>query len=96
MERSNTRTIRQVIDEFMRGTPLHRRMTERRLVEDWEEVMGKSVARATNRLYIRDGVLYVHLNSSVLRSELFMLSKEILRKLNERAGEKVVREIVLK
>lgn len=96
MERSNTRSIRQVIDDFLRGTPLHRRMTERRLVEDWEEVMGKSVSKATSKLYIRDGVLTVHLNSSVLRSELFMLSDDIRKKLNERAGEQVVREIVLK
>ena len=96
MERSNIQTLRQAIEKFLKETPLQRKLQERRLVESWEETMGKSVARGTSRLYIRDAVLHVHLNSSVLRNELFMLKDEIISKLNEQAGEVVIKDIAFK
>ena len=45
---------------------------------------------------IKDRKLYVYLRSSVIRNELFMLQEEILKKLNETAGEVLVKEIILK
>jgi len=96
MERSNIQTLRQAIEKFLKETPLQRKFQERRLVESWEENMGKSVARGTSKLYIRDSILYVHLNSSVLRNELFMLKDEIISKLNEQAGEVLIKDIAFK
>ena len=96
MERSNIQTLRQAIESFLKETPLRRKLLERRLIESWGEIMGKPVARATNKLYIRDGILYVHLNSSVLRNELFMLRDEIITKLNQQAGEDVIKDIAFK
>ena len=96
MERSNIQTLRQVIEKFLRETPLQGKLNERRLIESWEEIMGKPVARVTNKMYIRDRILYVHLNSSVMRNELYMLKDEILEKLNQKAGEDVIKDIVFK
>jgi len=96
MERSNIQTLKQIIEKFLKETPLQSKLNERRLIESWDETMGKSVARGTGKLYIRDRILYVHLNSSVLRNELYMLKDEILEKLNEQAGENVIKDIVFK
>jgi hypothetical protein len=40
--------------------------------------------------------LFVHLSSSVVRNELFMLQDEIIRKLNDAAGEELVTGIVFR
>jgi predicted nucleic acid-binding Zn ribbon protein len=96
VERSNIQTLRQAIEKFLKETPLQRKLNERRLIEGWNQVMGTPVARATEKLYIRDRILHVRLNSSVLRNELFMLKGEIVNKLNQHAGEEVITDIDFK
>jgi predicted nucleic acid-binding Zn ribbon protein len=94
MERSRTQSLREVIEAFLKETQLHRKLQERRLVESWYELMGKPVARITSRVYIRKEVLYVQLNSSVLRNELFMMKNDIICRLNDHIGEQVIKDIV--
>ena len=94
MERSRIQTLKEVIESYLKETPLHRKLQERRLVEGWYEIMGKSVARATSKIYIRSGILYIRLNSSVLRNELFMMKNDIISRLNENAGEQIISDIV--
>ena len=96
MERNNTQSIADAIRAYLKDSKLEKPLKERQLVQSWESLLGKSVARATSKIYLNNGTLFVHLNSSVVKNELFMLQDEILRKLNEAAGEQLVREIVLR
>ena len=96
MERSNTQNIGDVIRAYLKESGLDKPLKERQLIQQWEALLGRPVARATTRIFIRDRKLFVYLSSSVIRNELFMLQDEILRKLNEAAGEEMLSEIVLK
>ncbi len=96
MDRINTRKINEVLKEFLRENNIDVRLKERELVESWEEMVGRTINRATKNIYIRDRKLFVVLSSSVVRNELYMLKDEIVRKLNERIGEQIITELVLK
>jgi predicted nucleic acid-binding Zn ribbon protein len=96
MDRINTRKINEVLKEFLRENNLDIRLKERELVESWEEMVGRTINRATKNIYIRHRKLFVVLSSSVVRNELYMLKDEIVRKLNERIGEQIITELVLK
>ena len=96
MDRNNTQSIADSIRAYLKESRLEKPLKERQLVQSWELLLGKSVARATTRIYLQNGRLYVHLSSSVVKNELFMLQDEIIRKLNEAAGEELVREIVFR
>ncbi len=96
MERSNTQNIRDVIRAYLNQSGLDKPLKERQLIQSWESLLGRSVARATKRIFIRDRKLFVYLSSSVIRHELFMLQEEILKKLNEAAGEEMVKEIIFR
>lgn len=84
------------IRAYLKAMKLEKPLKERELVYSWETLLGKTVARATKDIRIRDGILQVTLTSSVIRNELHMLKDEIIRKLNEAAGEELVREMELK
>ena len=58
-------------------------------------VLGKTVAQYLGESYVKNGVLYVHIRSAALRSQLFDIRFELLRKLNEAAGAKVLKDIRL-
>ena len=96
MKKSNTQSIAEVIRAFLKESRLEKPMKERQLVNSWESLLGKSVARSTSKIYLKDGRLFVHLESSVVKNELFMLQDEIIRKLNDAAGEELVKEIVFR
>ena len=96
MERSNTKSIAEAIREYLKESRLEKPLKERQLVQSWETLLGKSVARATSNIYLKNGRLFVHLNSSVVKNELFMLQDEIIKRLNDAAGEELVKEIVFR
>jgi len=96
VDRSQTQGIKEVLSEFLRQNKLDVKLKERRLVESWEEIVGKTISRSTRNIYIKDKKLFIYLSSSVVRNELFMLKDEILKKLNEKAGEEIIQEIIFK
>ncbi len=96
MRKSNTQKISEVILECLREMRIDRKLKEVQLVTQWESMMGKTVANRTSRIYIKNGILYIHVTSSVLKSELLMMRREIVDKLNENAGERLIEEIVIR
>ena len=96
MRKSNTQKLGDVIADCLREMRIERKLKEVHVVSQWESMMGKTVAVRTDRIYIRNRTLYIHVTSSVLKTELLMMRQEIIDKLNENAGEKVVEEIVIR
>jgi predicted nucleic acid-binding Zn ribbon protein len=96
MRRSNVESIGNVVNELLKTLNIDQKIKEVRLTGSWGEVLGKNVSRATQKVYIKNKVLFVYLNSSVIRNELLMLKSGIIKALNERAGEKVIEDIVFK
>jgi len=96
MRRSKTISLAEAMKEYIREMNLEGKLLEVNLISSWEEVVGKAISSRTSRVYIRDHVLYVHLNSSVARNELMMLKEALREKLNEKSGREVIKDIVLR
>ena len=96
MRKSQTQNISEIISSMLKVYGLEDKLAETRLIQSWEELLGKSVARLTKNMYVKNRTLFVNLNSSVVRSELSMIKKDILIRLNEKAGKCVIDDIVLR
>jgi len=96
MRRSKTISLAEAMKEYIREMNLEGKLLEVNLISSWEEVVGKAISSRTSRVYIRDHILYVHLNSSVARNELMMLKEALREKLNEKSGREVIKDIVLR
>ncbi|HKL38606.1 MAG TPA: DUF721 domain-containing protein [Bacteroidales bacterium] len=96
MRRKNTQKLNEVIEKYLESLDVNGKLKEVRLIRSWEEVVGRLIARKTDRIFIREGVLFVYMNSSVARSELSMVRESLVEKLNQKAGGQVIRDIVLK
>jgi len=64
--------------------------------EVWEEMMGKTVARYTDKIRIHGQTLYIETTIAPLRNELLYQKDTIIQRVNEALGEKVVKEVVIK
>jgi len=96
MRKNNTQKIEDVVNEYLKALNIDGKLKEVRLIRSWDEVVGKTIARSTREIFIKDRKLYIKLNSSIIRNELFMLRDGLKKALNERAGEIIIDEIILK
>lgn len=95
MERHRARSIGDLLAEFIHGSALETPLLERRVVELWPQVLGPTVAQLTGQMEVKNGVLLVHIRSAALRSQLFEVRHEVVRKLNEAAHADVLKDIRL-
>ena len=70
-------------------------LDEVKVIESWPKVVGLFIATHTIDLSIKNGVLYVRVDSDALRSELSYSKSLLAKNLNEMVGKEMVKEIVL-
>jgi|WetSurMetagenome_2_1015567.scaffolds.fasta_scaffold226885_2 predicted nucleic acid-binding Zn ribbon protein len=96
MRRKSTQTIGEVLHEYINAMSMQRKLKESRIEKIWENLLGKNAASLTRKVYIKDGILFAHLSSSVLRNEILMMRETLIGKINESAGDEIVTKIVLR
>ncbi len=94
MKRSNTESLSDVLNAFLRQNGLETPLNQYRLVESWTEVVGKTIARYTGDLFIKNQTLYVKVTSPSLKSDLMMGRSSLVRQLNRHVGAYVISDIV--
>lgn len=70
-------------------------LDEQKAIQYWPQVVRQFIASHTIDLSIKNGVLYVRVDSDALRNELSYSKSLLMKNLNERVGKEVVAEIVL-
>jgi len=96
MRRSKTVSLAEAMQDYIREMKLGDKLREVGILDSWGKTVGKAIASRTSKVYIKDGILYVHLSSSIVRNELLMMREALKDKLNENAGAEIIKEIVLK
>ena len=80
--------------EFLKMYHLEDKLNESRIIRSWERAVGAVVAKHTLQLKIRKRVLFVKVDSGVVRNELMYSRKKLLNTLNRLAGADVIEDIV--
>lgn len=97
MKRRNTQKLGEILRDFFEDNPeLFEKMLEIRVQRGWGEILGPTVMQYTRNIYVKNRVMYVALDSSVLRSELTMCSDRLLKSLNEYAGSSILEKLVIR
>lgn len=72
------------------------KMHEMSILAKWEELMGTEVALRTESKVIKEKTLYLKINSSVMRDELFQSRSVIIKRINEAAGFEMIDEVFMR
>ena len=65
-------------------------------IEDvWEQIMGKTIARYTDKLQIFGDKLIITTHVAPLKQELIYQKEKIILRVNEALGQKVIREVII-
>ena len=96
MRKKNTELLSDVIRQVLKQQHLDKPLNEKRLIDAWPVVLGNNIMQYTSGLSINNTVLYVSLNSSVLRHDLFLSREEIKASLNKHVGAEVIINIIFR
>ena len=84
----------EVLPKLMQRLGLRERLHETEVIEAWSKIVGDFIGAHSAPVALREGVLYVRVLQPALHYELEQVSKiDILRKLKQRFGAKIIRDI---
>lgn len=95
MFKKHPEQIRTLVQSIIRQNGLETPLLEKRILDSWDEVAGKVIARYTTEKFIRNQTLFVRIQNPALRSELSMMKTDLINKLNWKVGARIVYEIRL-
>ncbi len=87
--------VSNAIRQLLQSYRLEGRFDEANVVASWERLVGKGVARQTRRIFIRNRVLFVELQSAGLKHDLNLHKPQILEVLRKEFGQEAVQDLVL-
>lgn len=89
-------SLGDALRKFLNQSQLKGSIQALQIEEVWEQIMGKTVARYTDKIQIHGHTLYVNTTIAPLRQELMYQKDKIIHRVNEALGEKVIKEVVIK
>lgn len=90
MSEENT-NIKKVIDQiFNKRSRLSRGFNQYKVEEVWRSCFGEVISSYTTKIFYKDEVLTVYINSSSLKEEIMMNKENILKRLNSELQYKKV------
>ncbi len=96
MRRTKTLLLGDLLEEFFNRPYVAAKVAEGKLPETWRNVVGDRAANLTTELRLERHILYVRIQSSVLRSELFCQRDALRDALNRQAGLRLVNAVIIR
>jgi hypothetical protein len=83
------------IRKFLEQSQIRNGIQALQIEEVWEQIMGKTIARYTDKLKIVNDTLFITTQVAPLRQELIFQKDKIVLRVNEALGQKVISKIVV-
>ncbi len=90
---SKEQPLKDIVDKLMKAYSLDKKMKELDVIAAWPELMGPAVAHRTKDIYIKNKMLYLSIDSSVMREQLLIGKSIIIKRLNDFAGFDVITDV---
>ena len=88
-------SIKNAIQQYLDKSRIKGDIQAMQIEDAWEEIMGKTIARYTDKLQIIGESLIITTHVAPLKQELIYQKDKIIQRVNEALGQRVVREVVI-
>ncbi len=88
--------IGDALKAFLDKSKLKNGVRAVQIEEVWEKVMGKAIAKYTDKIELINDKLFIYSTIGPLKNELQYQKPQIIERVNELLGEKVVKDVVIR
>ena len=82
------------MDQMLKAYQLNQNYNETYLAAHWEKIMGPSIATRTSKVSVKDGVLFLQIESAPLRDELVRAKHKIIELINREMKVDLISDVV--
>jgi predicted nucleic acid-binding Zn ribbon protein len=94
MPQNTPSAIKNVLDDLVDKFKFKEKFGELSIADAWKNALGDNVARRTQKILVRDRIIFIKVESASLKNELLMNKTIMLQKLNEYVGEVLVDDMI--
>jgi predicted nucleic acid-binding Zn ribbon protein len=84
------------LKQFVQNSKLKNGIRAAQIEEVWQELMGATIAKYTDKIYIFDQKLFIETSVGPLKNELGFQKQQIIERVNEKMGEKIITDVIIK
>lgn len=89
-------SLGDAMKKFLEGSRIKGGIQALQIEDVWEQIMGKTVARYTQKLQIFGDKLIITTDVAPLKNELIYQKEKIKQRVNEALGKNVINEVEIK
>lgn len=89
-------SMNDALKAFLQKSKLNNGLKAVQIEELWEALMGKTIAKYTEKIEIIHQTLFIQTSVGPLKNELLYQKTLIIQRVNESFGEKVITEVVIR
>jgi len=90
------KTLKSVLEELISSQGWEDEVFKEELRKQWPDIVGEKIANATIINKFKDGELFLRTKSSTWRVELRIRSENIIKIINEKFGENIVKKLIIR
>ena len=88
-------SISDAIQQFLDQSRIKGDIQALQIEEAWEQIMGKTIAKYTDKLQIIGDKLIITTHVAPLKNELIYQKEKIKQRINEVVGQKIVNQVII-
>jgi hypothetical protein len=88
--------IGDALKDFINKSRLKSGLRAVQIEDIWEELMGKTISRYTDKLEIVHQTLFIYTSVGALKNELLYQKPKIIQRINEAFRENIISEVIIK
>ena len=96
MKRKDPETLGSVLQQYLVAIGADKHIKEIRVAREWDKIVGPTIARNTDDISLKDGVLTIKFRSAIVRNEISMRKTALQKLLNDAVEGEVVKSIIIR
>lgn len=88
-------SISEAMQQFLNSSRIKGGIQALQIEDVWEEIMGKTIARYTDKLQIIGDKLIITTSVAPLKNELIYQKEKIKQRVNEALQQRVINEVII-
>lgn len=93
-KKGEIQSVGEAIRNMLNSYRLTNKYDEANLIDSWERLVGKPIAKRTKKIYIKNSVLFVEFDSPTMRHDFSLHRAEVLELFKKEFGDGIITEII--
>lgn len=88
-------SMAEALKQFLESSRIKGPIQALQIEDAWEQIMGKAIAKYTDKLQVIGDKLIITTHVAPLKQELFYQKEKIRQRVNEALGQKIINEVII-